>query len=70
MLGLSVGIGRVPGYGQSSTRIGQGKGFGAVLMQHALTPCDRDRTLAYLESSNPKNVPLYERYGFESLGTI
>ena len=48
----------------------QGKGFGGALMQHALGPCDRDRTLAYLESSNPKNIPLYERYGFELLGTI
>jgi len=48
----------------------QGKGHGAALMQYALTPCDRDRVLAYLESSNPKNIPLYERYGFELLGTI
>jgi ribosomal protein S18 acetylase RimI-like enzyme len=48
----------------------QGKGFGAALLKHALVPCDRDRTLAYLESSNPKNIPLYERYGFELLGTI
>lgn len=48
----------------------QGKGFGGALMQHALVPCDRDRTLAYLESSNPRNVPLYERFGFELLGTI
>jgi ribosomal protein S18 acetylase RimI-like enzyme len=48
----------------------QGKGCGARLMQYALVPCDRDRTLAYLESSNPKNIPLYERYGFELLGTI
>lgn len=48
----------------------QGKGYGAALMQHALAACDRDRTLAYLESSNPKNVPLYERHGFELLGTI
>ena len=48
----------------------QGKGFGAALMKHALVPCDRDRALAYLESSNPKNIPLYERYGFELLGTI
>jgi ribosomal protein S18 acetylase RimI-like enzyme len=48
----------------------QGKGFGSALMQHALTPCDRDRKLAYLESTNPKNIPLYERHGFELLGTI
>ena len=48
----------------------QGKGYGAALMQHALIPCDRDGMLAYLESSNPKNIPLYERHGFELLGTI
>jgi ribosomal protein S18 acetylase RimI-like enzyme len=48
----------------------QGKGYGAALMKHALIPCDRDHTLAYLESSNPKNIPLYERHGFELLGTI
>ena len=48
----------------------QGKGYGAALMSHALAPCDRDRALAYLESSNPKNIPLYERHGFELLGTI
>ena len=48
----------------------QGKGCGAALMQHALIPCDRDHTLAYLESSNPKNIPLYERHGFKVLGTI
>jgi len=48
----------------------QGKGYGAALMKHALIPCDRDQKLAYLESSNPKNIPLYERQGFELLGTI
>lgn len=48
----------------------QGKGYGTALMTHALVPCDRDHTLAYLESSNPKNIPLYERHGFELLGII
>lgn len=48
----------------------QGRGCGEALMQHALVPCDRDGALAYLESSNPKNIPLYERHGFELLGTI
>jgi hypothetical protein len=37
---------------------------------HALAICDRERHLAYLESSNPKGLPLYQRHGFEALGTI
>ena len=48
----------------------QGKGYGSALLQHGLVPCDRDHTLAYLESTNPENIPLYERHGFELLGTI
>lgn len=47
-----------------------GKGFGSALMRHALGRCDRDGKPAYLESSNPRNIPLYERHGFELLGTI
>ncbi len=48
----------------------QGKGLGGALMRHATDICDRDGVLAYLESSNPRNIPLYERHGFEILGTI
>jgi ribosomal protein S18 acetylase RimI-like enzyme len=48
----------------------QGKGHGAALMKHSLVPCDREQTLAYLESSNPKNIPFYEQHGFELLDTI
>lgn len=48
----------------------QGKGYGSALMAHALIPCDREQKLAYLESSNPRNIPLYKRHGFEVLGTI
>jgi ribosomal protein S18 acetylase RimI-like enzyme len=47
-----------------------GKGLGSALMQHAIVTCDLDKISAYLESSNPKNVPFYERHGFELLGTI
>lgn len=39
-------------------------------MEHALIQCDRDQKLAYLESSNPKNITIHERHGFELLGTI
>jgi len=48
----------------------QGKGYGSVLIQHSLVACDRENKRAYLETSNPRNVPLYERYGFELLETI
>ncbi len=48
----------------------QGKGFGSALMQHAFVACDRDHKLAYLESTNPRNISFYERHGFELLGTI
>ena len=47
-----------------------GKGLGSALLQHALALCDLDNKYAYLESSNPRNVPLYQRHGFELLGTI
>lgn len=50
--------------------IHQGYGYGSALMEHALVPCDRDQTLAYLESSNPRNISLYQRHGFEILGAI
>jgi ribosomal protein S18 acetylase RimI-like enzyme len=48
----------------------QRRGYGSMLLEHALTVCDRDSIPAYLESSNPENIPLYQRHGFEVLGTI
>jgi len=48
----------------------QGEGHGDALMSYALVQCDRDRAPAYLESSNPRNIPFYRRHGFETLGAI
>jgi ribosomal protein S18 acetylase RimI-like enzyme len=48
----------------------QGNGYGSALLRHALAVCDEDGKPAYLESSNPRNVPLYERHGFETIGVI
>lgn len=48
----------------------QGEGIGAALMTEALKAVDRDGTIAYLESSNPRNVSLYQRHVFEVIGEI
>ncbi len=48
----------------------QGNGYGSALMKYGLIACDSDKTSAYLESTNPANVPLYERFGFELLETV
>jgi GNAT superfamily N-acetyltransferase len=48
----------------------QGRGFGALLMRHATMRCDAEGTVAYLESSSPRNISLYLRHGFEVMGTI
>lgn len=48
----------------------QRKGIGSMLMRQGLTLCDRDKTPAYLEATNPENISLYKRHGFEVLGII
>ncbi|MFC3199319.1 GNAT family N-acetyltransferase [Parapedobacter deserti] len=48
----------------------QGTGVGTALLTEALKAVDRDGLAAYLESSNPKNISLYKRHGFEVIGEI
>jgi GNAT superfamily N-acetyltransferase len=48
----------------------RGKGFGHALMRSRLDRCDAENLPAYLESTNPDNVPYYRRFGFEVTGEI
>jgi ribosomal protein S18 acetylase RimI-like enzyme len=48
----------------------QNAGYGSALLRHALARCDREGLAAYLESSNPMNITLYQRHGFEIMGEI
>ncbi len=43
----------------------QGQGLGSALLEANLRHIDTKGLPAYLESSSPKNVPLYRRHGFE-----
>lgn len=43
----------------------QGKGVGTAVITPMLEQCDREGRPAYLESSNPRNIPFYARHGFE-----
>lgn len=47
-----------------------GKGIGGALLAHTLALCDQAGLPAYLESSNPRNISLYQRHGFETIGEI
>jgi GNAT superfamily N-acetyltransferase len=48
----------------------RGRGLGLGLLGSTLEIIDRDGAPAYLEASNPGNVPLYERYGFRQIGSF
>jgi GNAT superfamily N-acetyltransferase len=48
----------------------QGEGLGTRMLREVLTPLDTDGVPAYLESSNERNVPLYERNGFRVVGEL
>jgi GNAT superfamily N-acetyltransferase len=48
----------------------QGKGLGSALISPMLDRCDAEGMPAYLESSNPQNIPFYARHGFQPTGEI
>lgn len=48
----------------------KGQGVGAALLRSRLRRCDEAALPAYLESSNPVNIPLYQHFGFEATGNL
>jgi predicted N-acetyltransferase YhbS len=48
----------------------QGQGLGSAILKTSLMSVDEQGAIAYLESSNPANVPLYGRFGFEVTGEL
>lgn len=43
----------------------QGKGLGKALLEDTVARADAEGAVAYLETTNPVNLPLYRRFGFE-----
>ena len=56
----------LPWFGVEAAR--QGRGIGSELLRNCLGFVDRDHLPAYLELPNPRNIPFYERHGFEITG--
>jgi GNAT superfamily N-acetyltransferase len=48
----------------------QGHGLGAQMLREVLAGADTDGVPAYLESSNERNLSLYERNGFDVIGEL
>ncbi len=47
----------------------QGKGVGGELLQPILKRADQEGLPCYLETMNPKNVPFYQKHGFQMVHT-
>jgi ribosomal protein S18 acetylase RimI-like enzyme len=45
----------------------QGQGIGKTLLSHVIALADQEERLIYLSSTNPKAIPLYEKFGFETI---
>jgi ribosomal protein S18 acetylase RimI-like enzyme len=43
----------------------QGSGFGSVILAHLALKADQDGVGCYLENADPRNLPFYQRFGFQ-----
>jgi ribosomal protein S18 acetylase RimI-like enzyme len=48
----------------------QGRGIGSSLLGHRLAKIDEEGAPAFLETTSPANLPLYERFGFEVIADV
>lgn len=48
----------------------KGQGLGGALLRHVCATADEADLPAYLETGNPENLPLYERFGFRVEHTV
>lgn len=48
----------------------QGRGVAGLLLRSRLNRCDRNGMPAFLEASKPEGIPIYERFGFRTTGTV
>ena len=45
----------------------QGKGLGSSILESVTQKADREQTGVFLETANSRNLPLYGRFGFETI---
>jgi len=43
----------------------QGKAVGSTILKHLVNKADDEHVGCYLENANPRNVPFYQRFGFQ-----
>lgn len=48
----------------------RGRGLARRLLDRQLARCDEDGASAWLETTDPVNPPLYERFGFSTIGHV
>lgn len=48
----------------------QGTGLGSAILAHLAAKADQENVGCYLENANPRNLPLYQRFGFQVVNEL